>query len=245
MQDDSLTIGRLICVAVPIGNTGDISERALASLRACDVLLIEEWKVGSGFCRRFNIDTELIAYNEHTRDDELPEVIRLLQSGKTVCLISDQGTPVFSDPGLELVQACYAADIPVTTVPGASSLMAALTLCGFPVDRFRSLGWLPRNERERESELKRLVNEPDTSVIMETPYRLSNLLDSLANVLPAHRMVAVCLDLTMKSEEVVRGPISKVRRQLTGIKKRVFVCVVAGTQFVNGVYGKDPSMKSG
>lgn len=221
--------GLLSIISIPIGNLDDITLRALKTLKEIDVLVCEEYKIGKAILRLADIDKPLYRLNEHNVADGSQEIIELLKSGKHVGQITDCGTPVFSDPGLDLVKLCYKNNIKMTTIPGVSSLMPALVLSGFNIDQFKFFGWLPRKQEDREKKLKAIKFETQTVVIMETPYRFNHMLESLFTVLEPDRFVAVCCDLTSENEEVFRGPISKIYKKFKDQKiKREFIILVAG-----------------
>ncbi|MCB0278918.1 MAG: 16S rRNA (cytidine(1402)-2'-O)-methyltransferase [Calditrichaeota bacterium] len=224
--------GTLYLVSTAIGNPDDISLRAIRVLKSVDLILCEEWKHGKALLRFLDHEVELLNFNEHNHSERIPEIIDLLKQGKTIALTSDCGTPVFSDPGLDLVQACYKNQIEVTAVPGASSLMNALVLSGFPVDSFRSLGWLSPKRELRDQQLRQLIHETETTVIMETPYRLVQLLESCQQVLGGKRVVAVCSRLTTEHEEVRRAELNQVLKHFKhAAEKMEFVLVIAGKNF--------------
>lgn len=221
--------GTLYLVSTPIGNPDDITLRAINTLNDADIVVCEEWKVGKQLMRRLDLDPEMRNLNEHNAKDETPELVELLREGKNIALISDCGTPVFSDPGFALVKMCYANQITVTTVPGASSLMSALVLAGFSLDQFKYLGWLPRKKEERLKSIKQLKNDRQTTVIMETPYRLVPLLEQLTKELGEKRKIALCCDLTKENETIVRGTLGSALKTAKAAEwKREFVLVLGG-----------------
>lgn len=221
--------GHLSIISIPIGNEEDITVRALRILKEIDMLICEEYKFGKQILRLADTDKELFRLNEHNVEEGSQELIDLLKSGKHLGLISDCGTPVFSDPGLDLVRLCHRNNISITTIPGASSLMPALVLSGFDINKFKFFGWLPRKQEEREKKLKQLNHEAETVVIMETPYRFNHMLESLYKVLDKDRLVAVCCDLTSDNEEVFRDTIEVIYNKFKDEKiKREFVLLVGG-----------------
>jgi 16S rRNA (cytidine1402-2'-O)-methyltransferase len=219
--------GILYLVATPIGNKEDISLRALRVLKEVDYVICEEWKNGKSLLKYYGIENELLRLSEHNMEEGNNEILTYLKSGKSLALTSDCGTPVFSDPGYELVKLAYKNDIKTTTVPGANSLLPAIILSGFNPNTFKSLGWLPRKKEERESALKKIIVSREPTVIMETPYRLLQLLESIEKVLGFKRQVAICMNLTMEDEKIVRGQVGKIRPVLIKeYQKSEFVCIV-------------------
>jgi 16S rRNA (cytidine1402-2'-O)-methyltransferase len=202
--------GILYLVSTPMGNPDDITLSALKVFKSVDILVCEEWKNGKALQRNYDFECELMRLNEHDRDESTPELLDLLKQGKTIALTSDCGTPVFSDPGFDLVKLCHRSDIQVTHISGASSLISALVLSGFSLERFFYMGWLPRKREERDKSLSRLQNEKHTAVIMETPYRLVQLLESIKLSLGKDRVVSVCCNLSTENEFIKRGKIGPV-----------------------------------
>ena len=219
--------GILYLVATPMGNQEDITLRALRILKEVDFVVCEEWKNGKSLLKHYGIVNELLRLSEHNKDESNKEIISLLKSGKSIALTSDCGTPVFSDPGHDLVKLAYQEKIRVTSLPGANSLISALILSGFNPDEFHSLGWLPRKRQDREKALQKIRMLKVATVIMETPYRLLQLLESIEKVLgPKHR-IAICMNLTKENEKIWRGQVSKIRKNLEeNYTKSEFVCIV-------------------
>ncbi len=197
----------LYIVATPIGNLEDISLRALATLHGIDRIACEDTRMTGRLLHRYGIATRTTAYHDHNARRVLPGLIKALQNGGSVALVSDAGTPLVSDPGLRLVRAAIAADIPVTTIPGPAAVIAGLTLAGLPVDRFLFAGFLPPRGAARRSELAELAVVPATLVFYEAPHRLAAALADMATVL-GPRDAAVARELTKLHEEVRRGTLT-------------------------------------
>ncbi len=200
----------LYIVSTPIGNPDDITLRALQILRVANAIICEEPREGARLLRRYKIENELIALNEHTEQVCVPELIARLERGETLALISDHGTPLLADPGERLVSRAIAANIPVRAVPGASSLLAALVVSGLPMTRFRFLGVLPAKKPARRAALAQLRAERDTCVLLDTPYRLNAVLTDLHATLEPTRRIVVACNLTMPDEAIVRGTVARV-----------------------------------
>ncbi len=219
----------LYIVSTPIGNLDDITLRALRILREAKAVVCEERREGARLLKHFQIENTLIELNEHTERDLVPALIERLKQGETFALISDHGTPLLADPGGRLVAQAIAQGIPVSPVPGASSLLAALVVSGMPLTRFRFVGLLPAKKEERRAALMQLRDERDPWVVMDAPYRLAALLDDLQRTLGAERQIMVACNLTMPEEKVVRGTLRQVihhfgKNPFNG----EFVIVVAG-----------------
>tara|TARA_R110002073_G_scaffold297231_3_gene463340 strand:+ start:636 stop:1472 length:837 start_codon:yes stop_codon:yes gene_type:complete len=194
----------LYIVATPIGNARDITLRALDVLAEADLVLCEDTRVTSKLFAIHGLKTQLRAYHEHNAAAERPKVIARIQEGESVALVSDAGTPLISDPGYKLVQALLEEGLAVTTLPGASSVMAALTLAGLPTDRFLFAGFLPPKQAARCTTLEEVQSLTASLVFLESPRRLAAMLADVATVL-GDRQVSVARELTKKFEEVRRG----------------------------------------
>jgi 16S rRNA (cytidine1402-2'-O)-methyltransferase len=193
----------LYIVATPIGNLGDITLRALEVLRRADAILCEDTRVTAKLARRYDLDAERIAYHDHNADAVRPGLIARLAAGAALALVSDAGTPLVSDPGFKLVREAAAAGIPVTAVPGASAMLAALTVAGLPTDRFLFAGFLPAKSAARRRELRELAAVPASLIFYETAPRLADALADMAAML-GDRPAAVARELTKLHEEVRR-----------------------------------------
>ena len=222
--------GTLYLVATPIGNYDDITFRALSVLKSADVIVYEERKEGQRLLARYDIPEKLVeSLNEHNEAAATFHILEHLKAGKHVALISDAGTPVFSDPGQSLVQKAVENDIKIVPIPGASSLLPALTVSGFPIDRFLFYGFPSPKAPKRVAELRQLKNERHTIVFMDAPYRLVALLRDLADVVGDERRVCVAFNLTMPDEQIFRGTALQLYRFFE--KKNLkgeFVVVVEG-----------------
>jgi 16S rRNA (cytidine1402-2'-O)-methyltransferase len=190
--------------ATPIGNLGDITIRALATLAACDTLLCEDTRTTAKLLTRYNIRARLIAYHEHNAQKMRPLILRKLKESEAVALVSDAGMPLVSDPGYRLVQDCIADGIAVTVVPGASSVLTALALSGLPTDRFAFIGFLPVKSGERKRLLAAFASTPATLIAFESPHRIVEALHDMAEAL-GQRQITVTRELTKLHEEILRG----------------------------------------
>jgi 16S rRNA (cytidine1402-2'-O)-methyltransferase len=199
----------LAIVATPIGNMLDITLRALATLRAADVIACEDTRVTQKLLTRHGIARPLVAYHDHNAERMRPLLLDRLRRGELVALVSDAGTPLVSDPGFKLVQAALADGLPVTTLPGASAPLAALVLSGLPSDRFLFAGFLPPKSGARRTALAELAAVPATLVFFESAPRLGAALTDMAAVLGS-RPAAVARELTKLFEDVRRGDLAEL-----------------------------------
>jgi 16S rRNA (cytidine1402-2'-O)-methyltransferase len=205
--------GGLYVTATPIGHLGDVTLRALATMAAVDTLLCEDTRTTAKLLERYGIRTRLMAYHEHNAARVRPAILRSLNEGQAIALVSDAGMPLISDPGYRLVAECVAHAIPVTAIPGASAVLTALALSGLPTDRFAFLGFLPGKSGERKKLLTEFMNVKATLIAFESPHRIVDALGDVASVLN-NRRVAVSRELTKLHEEVLRGTASKVQEIL-------------------------------
>ena len=197
--------GTLYLVATPIGNYDDMTFRALNLLKSADIVIYEERREGERLMRHFGVEKPVETLNEHNEAAASHNILHHLRSGKNVALVSDCGTPVFSDPGQLLVEKAIAAGIRIVPVPGASSLMPALTVSGFSIDQFLFYGWLSPKKERRRTELKQLQQERRTIVLMDTPYRLVPLLRDIAEVFGGSRRMCIAFNLTLPDEQMLYG----------------------------------------
>jgi 16S rRNA (cytidine1402-2'-O)-methyltransferase len=194
-------------VATPIGNLGDISARAIAVLKGCDVIACEDTRVTGKLAQAFGIPTPLISYHEHNAERMRPKILARLRDGGRVALVSDAGTPLVSDPGYKLVREVAAEGFPVFPIPGPSSALAALIVSGLPTDRFFFQGFLPAKASARKSVLTEISAIPATLIVFEAARRLDETLTEIAAVV-GDREAAVGRELTKLHEEVKRGALS-------------------------------------
>ena len=222
--------GILYLVATPIGNWDDITFRALRILKEADVIIYEERREGERLLSHFNIQKKIIeSLNEHNEEETCPHIIGYLNEGKSVALISDAGTPVFSDPGQLLVKKAIEQNITIIPIPGASSIIPALVISGFPIDQFLFYGFLSPKNNLRLQELRRLKNEERTIVFMETPYRLIPLLKGISESFGGDKLLCIPFNLTMPDEQIFRGTANELCQQFENNKiKGEFVVVIEG-----------------
>ena len=193
-------------VATPIGNLGDITLRAIAVLRAVDLIACEDTRVTGKLLKAHGIETPMFAYHDHNAERVRPVLIERLERGEKMALVSDAGTPLVSDPGFRLVRDCVARGIAVVPLPGASAALAALVAAGLPTDRFLFAGFLPSKAAARRSALAELAGVKATLVFYESPHRLAAALADMAEVLGA-REAAVARELTKLFEETRRDTL--------------------------------------
>lgn len=218
--------GILYLVATPIGNYADITQRALEVLENADAVICEEFREARTLLKKIGIAGKtLLQLNEHSDAETVEEIIKKLINGKNLALISDAGTPSFADPGTLLVRRCNEMNIPVKAVPGPSSLMAAISLSPLPLDAFFFEGFLPRKAPEREDRLKFLKKLNTSIILMDTPYRLSKLLEEVRKTFGAKKLITLAVDVTMENEALFHGTVQDVIKEV-GKRKGEFILII-------------------
>lgn len=201
-QDNCKLPAGLYIVGTPLGNLGDMTFRAIDTLRSVGVIACEDTRVTGVLTQHFGISTKRVAYHDHNGARLRPQIITWIQEGQAVALVSDAGMPLINDPGYKLVVAVRDAGLAVTCIPGATALVTALVLSGLPGDRFSFQGFLPEKSAARRTTLQSLQGVDMTTIFYESPKRLEGMLLDMAAVLPQRR-IAVARELTKKFEEVV------------------------------------------
>lgn len=206
--------GTLFVVSTPIGNLGDISERARQVLARVDLVAAEDTRHSGQLLAALDIKTRLVSCHDHNEASRAVGLVERMLAGESVALISDAGTPLVSDPGFRLVGACHEAGVPVVPVPGASALLAALAAAGLPTDRFCYEGFPPARGGARRAMLERVSAAPLTSVLFEAPHRMESLLDQLLTLAGPQRPAALCRELTKHYETILTGSLAEIRQRL-------------------------------
>lgn len=210
-ETDSLAaLGTLYVVSTPIGNLGDITYRAVETLRAASLILAEDTRHSRTLLSRYAVSGRVESYHEHNEAEMTPRVLAELASGSDVALVTDAGTPLLSDPGARLVNAAIAAGLRVVPLPGASALLAALVASGLDAGAFTFLGFLPRRGGDRVSALSLLSDLPHTSVLYEAPSRVGGTLADLVKAGCGDRRAVVAREITKQFEEFRRGTVSEL-----------------------------------
>lgn len=217
---------KLFVVSTPIGNLKDITLRALETLKEVDFIICEDTRVTGNLLRHYEISKELISLNAFNESQKLHQIIEKILSGNSAALVSDSGTPTISDPGNRLISEAIKNKIEVIAIPGASAVIAALSISGLPTDSFVFEGFLPQ-KKGRQKKLKQLAEEERTIVLYESVYRIEKLLDELIEHMP-ERFIVVCRELTKKFEECWRGFPAEMKSNVSEkIIKGEFVIIIA------------------
>ena len=225
--------GTLYVVATPIGNLGDMTHRALEVLGAVDGILAEDTRHSAGLLQHYGIATPVRSYHEHSDEGLAGQLLERLASGESLALISDAGTPLIADPGYKLVSQARARAIPVVPIPGSCALVAALSVAGLPTDRFRFEGFLPAKAQARRKRLEQLQGESATLVFYESPHRIEEALEALAQVLGSERRAVLARELTKRFESVLDGDLADLYERVQtdrNQRRGELVIIVAGCE---------------
>ena len=216
MDDDSSNTSRpaLYVVATPIGNLEDITFRAARVLKEVDLIACEDTRQTQKLLDHYGIATRKVSYHEHNEITRAPELVKELEEGSSVALVTDAGMPGISDPGFRLISLAIRHHVPVVPIPGASAFLAALVASGLPADSFRFSGFLPAKRSERRATLQQIKNSPRTQVFYEAPHRILEALMDVVEVVGKERHVVIAREVTKVHEEFLRGPASAVLETL-------------------------------
>ncbi len=234
--------GALYIVSTPIGNLKDITLRALDVLKNVHFVAAEDTRTTRALLDHYGIPTPCVSYHDHNKEEKIPVFLHRLISGESIALVSDQGTPLISDPGAALVSESVRKGIPVHPVPGASSILAALSASGLYSDRFIFEGFLPRRAGEIRRRLSEISNRTEAVVLFEVPNRIVKLLGFMEEVLGPERRICIGRELTKLYETFYRGTIPEVRALMeTAPLKGEMVLVLEGS-FHRGPSGREEKL---
>jgi 16S rRNA (cytidine1402-2'-O)-methyltransferase len=232
VSEEPSAAGTLYVVSTPIGNLGDFSPRAIETLRAVDLIVAEDTRHSRTLLTHWEIRTPSESYHEHNEARATPKLLRYLEGGQSIALISDAGTPLVSDPGARLVNAAIAAGIRIVPIPGASAVLAALVASGLLSDRFTFYGFLDRKGTDRKAAIAEIAALRHTAILYEAPNRVGALLSELATAGASERASVVARELTKQFEEVIRGSVGELAARFSGESPRgeVVVLVAGGVE---------------
>ena len=223
--------GTLYIISTPIGNMSDITLRAIDTLKQVSLILSEDTRETSKIFRKYNISKPQISYRDQNHAKVIGRILDVLESGESVALVSDSGTPLISDPGFKLVEDAIKKEIEVVSIPGPSAAVSALVVSGLPTDKFSFIGFLPKSSGQREKILKTYGSLDSTLIIYESPNRLLNLLTKIQQVL-GNRKICVAGELTKIYEKIVRGRVLDVIKTIEKSSPRgEYVVLVAKEEF--------------
>lgn len=203
--------GTINVIATPIGNLGDISARALEELRSADVILCEDTRVTRNLLTRYEIDVPMMSYHQHSDLSKVEKIIEMLREGKHLALVSDAGTPTISDPGGKLIEVIKSAGFPVAVIaiPGPSAVVAALSISGFPADKFIFLGFPPQ-KKGRVKFFQEVADAQYTVAFYESCHRIKKALEQMQVILQEDQEVCVCREITKRNESVYYGTVAEL-----------------------------------
>ena len=209
----------LYVVATPIGNLQDLSPRGIETLRNAGLIIAEDTRVTMKLCQVFGLKAPLVSCHRHSEDSKAPGLARkILEEDLTAALVTDAGTPCISDPGCEVVRACAEAGIPVIPVPGCCAGIAAVSVSGYDAREFAFYGFLPREKKDIRARLEEIARGPQVAILHESPFRITELTEVIAETLPG-TLMTVCCDLTKLHETTLRGTPEEVLRALKANEK--------------------------
>jgi 16S rRNA (cytidine1402-2'-O)-methyltransferase len=218
----------LYLVPTPIGNLEDITLRAIRILKEADIILAEDTRTSAVLLKHFSIEKRVMAHHQHNEHQAVGEIIKMIEAGNSIAIISDAGTPGISDPGFLLVRECIKNNLHVECLPGATAFVPALVNSGLPCDQFVFIGFLPQ-KKGRQTQLQRLTAENRTMVFYESPFRLVKTLEQLGEALGKERRASVSRELTKIFEETKRGSLEDLHNYFSAkTVKGEIVIVVAG-----------------
>jgi len=220
--------GTLYLVGTPIGNLGDISFRALETLKDAAIIAAEDTRHTKKLLNHFEINTQLISYHQHNARERSQQLLEKLRAGQDVALVSDAGMPAISDPGFVIVAEAVANGLRVAPIPGPSASLAALVVSGLPTDRFVFEGFLPRKKEEVKKRLQALLDEDRTIIIYEAPHRIIKTLALCVEYLGAERRAVIARELTKKFEEILRGTLGELEDILAKRDIKGEFCLIIG-----------------
>lgn len=226
-----ITLGVLYVVATPIGNLGDITDRARRILSEVDLIAAEDTRHTGKLLAHLNIRTRLVTYHDHNELSASRSIVEQLKAGENIALVSDAGTPLIADPGFRLVRLATDEGIEVVPIPGPSALITALSVAGLPSDRFTFYGFLPAKHKALMDLLNDLTGETGTLIFYETPHRIVKTIAALELVFGAERHLVLARELTKTFEQIVRKPIGEIKRQIEAeeiVIKGEFVLLLQG-----------------
>lgn len=235
--------GTLYLVATPIGNLADISERALQTLRAVDLIACEDTRHTGKLLSHFNIKKKLASYHEHNERTRAEEFARILEQGKSIAVVSDAGTPAICDPAFVVVQKAHEIGAPVVAIPGAVAFVNALIVSGLPTDSVFFGGFLPSKKKERRKRLEEVRTIPATLVFYETPHRIAKSLIDCFEIL-GDRKSAVVREITKLHEEIVLGNLKELTEKFSENTVKGEIVLVIDREEIESSKSKVQSSKS-
>ena len=224
-----MSTGTLYIVATPIGNLGDITLRAIETLKSVDAIAAEDTRHTLKLLNSLHIKNKLISFFEHSPQKKAEDIVALLEQGQDIALVSDAGMPIISDPGAPLTALCAERGIKVTCIPGACAAVTALALSAIPAERFIFEGFLSKEKAQRRAEIEKALKNEYATIIYESPHAIKRTLEDISKAYP-DRQISVCRELTKIHEEVIRGSAKELSDRFSNMQeiKGEFVVVISG-----------------
>lgn len=220
-------VGQLLFVATPIGNLGDITLRALETLKECDAIACEDTRHTQKLLTHYGIKKPLVALHDHNEGQMAAKLVARVQKGEVIAVVSDAGMPLVADPGYQLMQAAIAGGVATSVLPGANAALMGLSLSGLPTDSFTFVGFLPPKAGARQERLAKLAAIPITTIFYESPQRLTDTLAEMAKIW-GDRPAAVARELTKRFEDVQRGTLSELHKHYTAHEPKGEIVLIVG-----------------
>lgn len=234
--------GRLYIVATPIGNLGDITRRAVEVLKQVDLIAAEDTRHTAGLLSHLGIGVRTLSLHEHNEQRRIQQLVEMLLGGEDIALVSDAGTPLICDPGYRIVCACREQGIDIVPVPGASAVIAALSVSGLPTDRFLFEGFLPRSRTKRLKRLQQLADIQSTLLFYESSHRILYCVEDMLELYGADRRVVIARELTKQFETIIDQPLGQllqVMKRDANQQRGEFVVMVAASENFTSEQGSD------
>lgn len=229
--------GKIYLVATPIGNLEDITLRAIRILKEADIIVAEDTRQTLKLLNHLKISKSIISYHRHSTVDKLEEIINKIESGKSIALVSDAGTPVISDPGEEIVKKAIEENIEVIPVPGPCALITALIASGIDAKEFTFLGFLPLNNKLRKNKLNEIKNTKKTTIIYEAPHKLNQTLNDLKEI-TKERKIVLARELTKIHEEFILGTAEELLEKITEPKGEFVIIIGKNNEEAENIFEK-------
>lgn len=225
--------GQLYIVATPIGNLADVTFRAIETLKNADLIACEDTRVSRKLLDHYHISAEMVAYHQHSGPAKTDLIVRRLEQGEKIALVTDAGTPGIADPGNKLIAEVLEKlgdQVEIITIPGPAAIIAALSISGLPTDRFVFFGFLP-HKKGKQTTIKKIIENEETVVFYESTHRIIKTLEMMKSLMPSgapEKKLVVCRELTKKFETIYRGSVSEVLEQIKATSAKGEFVIVAG-----------------
>ena len=219
----------LFIVPTPIGNLKDITFRAIETLKECDLILAEDTRRTGILLKAYEISKPMISLHEHNEVGQTQKIIPLLKSGQKICIVSDGGTPLISDPGFKFVRECIRSGVEIVPLPGSNAAITSLTASGLPTDSFTFVGFLPKKQGKTKTLITEGVEEGRTLIAYESPYRIKKTIALFKEIIP-NNPICICRELTKVHEEIIRGTPQEIEVKIGKRDLKGEITLIIGSQ---------------